>query len=211
VTDSTDSPDRTDDYDLLTPPRMIRVRQELDSLHIDLPRRHGSGRALRRQTMLVMGVLMFTTTCAGIVGSLLMPPLEHLDPRLNILAVPVMLMVSILPYLGVFLTLRRATATGEVVLSQRMLKMEGRGELELPLEEVRDIEVITDGDRGRLRFLTTRGDVELFDGLFLHELRWLHRTIHDHTARLRLQMQAEGHDTDVVARPPEAITRLLRE
>ena len=200
-----------DDLAPAAPPRMIKVRQEMGSLHIQLPRRHGSGKTLRRNTLLLMAGIMPLATCSSVLANLLLPLLENIHPSLMVLAVPVMIVMSFAPYFGFFFAIRRASASGEVVLSQRMLKMEGRKAMELPLEEVIDIEMIEDGDRGRLKFLTTHGEIELFDGLFHHELSWLHQAISENTHRLRAQMQEDGHDTDVVAMPPEAITRLIRQ
>jgi hypothetical protein len=200
----------TDD-NTLTVPRMIKVQQKLDSLHIALPRRHGSGSKLRGQTLLLVGAVMLTTSCAGFFSTLVISLLQEIEPVLAVIALPVLLLLSLAPYVVIFLAIRRASARGSVVLTQRMLKMEGRGALELPLEEVHGIEMITDGDRGSLRFDTARGEITLFDGLFLHELEWLHHTIDAHTQRLREMMQGDGYDTAVAARPPEAITRLLHE
>ena len=156
-----------------------------------------------------MGLFTPLATCGGAASSVLFPMVEQLDSSFALLLIPIGLVIALLPYAAIVVGIRRAGASGEVVLSQRMLKMEGRGAMALPLEEVQDIEVVHEGDRGRLRFTTTRGEIELFDGLFHHELAWLHQTIAAHTDRLRQQLQEIGYDTDVAARPPEAITRLV--
>jgi len=182
---------------------MIKVRQELDSLHIRLPRRQRASSSARRKTLYTIAGVM-------VVGSVLGASINIGLTSLNEagLLCPAGL-ATLIPYLGIFFVIRRVSAPGEVVLSQRMLRMEGRKALEVPLEEVQRIEMITQGDRGRLRFHTTHGELDLFDGLFLHELEWLHHTVSEHTERLRLQMQQDGYDTDVVARPPKALTELV--
>ena len=189
--------------DTPSPPRMIKVRQELDSLHIQLPRRQGASSSARRKTLYTLAGVM---VLGSVVGASINIGLTSLNE--SGLLCPAFL-ATFIPYLAILFVIRRAGAPGEVVLSQRMLRMEGRKALELPLEEVQRIQVIAQGDRGRLRFHTTHGELELFDGLFLHELEWLHRTVSEHTERLRLQMQQDGYDTDVVARPPKALTELV--
>lgn len=186
-----------------SPPPMIKVRQELDALYIQLPRRQRSGSSARRKTLYAMaGIMLLGTLSSGVLNYAMT---NNNKPSLMCVGI----LLSFAPYLGALFIFLRAGAGGRVVLSQRMLRMKGRKALELPLEEVQRIEIIAGGDRGRLCFHTTRGVIELFDGLFLHELEWLHHTVSRHTDRLRLQMQGEGHDTDVVAHPPAALTKLV--
>ena len=182
---------------------MIKARHELDSLHIQLPRRQGSTSRAKYKTLLLGVGLMLLASCSNVALQAVAGTDAH--PALFF----GMCLLVFAPYLGIWYAVRRGGVRGEVVISQRMLRMEGRNALEIPLEEVQRIEMITHGDRGRLRFHTTHGEHDLFDGLFLHELEWLHRTVAEHTERLRLQMHQDGYDTGVVARPPEALTKLV--
>ena len=145
-----------------------------------------------------MAGLMMVTTCGGMFGQGVFTFVTEVYPELLWVALPAFLSIWLLPYIGIFTVMKRAGAPGEVVINQRMRKMEGRGALTLPLEEVRGVEIVHDGDQGRLLFDTTHGEVPLFDGLYHHELAWLHRVVESHSGRLREQMQDDGYDLSLI-------------
>ena len=192
------------------PPRMFVVEQTLDRVQIRLPRRVTSDRRKHRRFM--AGVLSIVLL-ASLAGCLVGPLIELVSDasRDAILLVPLLvLFLSLAPYLALLLGHRAISSAGEVILSQKTLRLVGRTTLEVPLESVRDILVVTHAERGLLRLVTTDGEHELFDGLFHNELVWLADLIREHAQRKRLVLTEEGHDVDAVPQVPEALSELVR-
>lgn len=192
---------------------MFKIREDLEAIHIDLPRRVSADRSRQnRMLMTVIGV-----ACLAQFGGCLIGPLLESSGDIAFafgLVVIGVLVMGILPYVFFVVGHRRISAAGSVALSQRMLtmKMDRREDVTIPLESVREIEIEADADddQGRLRFQTTQGPIELFDGLFMNELEWLAALIQVHANRQRAHLVQQGHEVDAPARLPDDLIQLVR-
>ncbi|MEL6347586.1 MAG: hypothetical protein AAFV53_31050 [Myxococcota bacterium] len=194
-------------------PKAFKVREGLDGVLIDMPRRVSTG--MSGQTWMLMS--------AGFM--VLMPVLFWMLPTLALVAVAeaetmgligvalillIAAMIVTIPPALFYLAYRMVSAPGRVRLKQRTLRLEGRKQIEVPLETVERIEIHCGTERGFLRFITQDDQIDLFDGLFIQELEWLAGLIRHHAGRYRQTLTKEGHDVQAVAQPPQALIKLVR-
>lgn len=187
-------------------PRMIKVEGDLSELRLRLPRRASSDPRTRYRVLIGVVLVNGVAICGSWAVQL---PGARLDSWVALVVVGFTLVATVAPYLAWALLHRSITDKSRITLTQHLLRVEGKQGLELPLEEVRDVELVPKGDRGLLRFHTLHGPVDLCDGLFEHELQWVRRVVLHNTEQRRLELGEEGYDVDAVTRAPEALQDLM--
>ena len=187
---------------------MIKVAGDADHVVLDTPRRASSRGRPRLRVVLGVMVAVLVANAATIGLSILAP---EVGSGVAALIAVFSLAAMLGPYIASVVLHRRNSDDSKVTLTPHLLKVEGGSGIEIPLEEVRTIEIIHVRDRGHLRFHTNEGSVDLLDGLFTHELEWVHRVVQHITQQTRAELVAAGQDVDQVARAPAALEALRQE
>lgn len=182
-------------------PRLLTVSSSINAFTVTLPRRL-SGRLWRQGTLLLASVL--SSMLSFVLVCMASAMLEG-AAAWGLLSMGLGVLLPVVVILGGY---RLLSAPGRVVLSQQMLKLEGRRSVEIPLESVESLEIVSEGVRGLLRIHTTGGPVDLFDGQFLTELDWLAQLIQHHASRCREGL-AHGELRGAL-RPPSELIALTR-
>ena len=193
----------SEDQDWLAPwqanrPKKLTLKVELDEVQLRVPVRASARPGLRARPVLLAGLAYAGT----VVVSLVLGMLGFSD---LMMAAPQVIMAGILAVF--FLRYMR-----DLVAAPTSLSCDGRtlreGELEIPLETVREVEIDKDDYNGRLVLHTDKGSHAVADGLFPGELDWAASLLRTLITR-RLE-QTEGHDAEQEAARRRALSALTK-
>lgn len=187
------------------PPRQVVATRSLEGIEVTVMHRFQDD-PVRLRVLLFGGFIL--AAVSAIALAVVGPELGFHPSAIGVLPV----LLSLISVVGLLVRSGQQIWRGQVGIDQHMVRIQDERHplIELPLEAIQTVQIETRAERGRLRFITAREELILFDGLFVDELEWLAALVQHHAIRQRQQLRERGQDPDQAVAPPESIQALVR-